>query len=310
MKWMQRWTGAAAAVALLSVPSGVAGQARQGLLSLPTGRLYYEVVGEGDPVVVVHGGPGLDHNYLRPGLDVLGSSRTLVYYDQRGTGRSDADLDSASINLHAFVQDIEELRQVLGYGRITVLGHSFGGLIAMGYALAHPDRVRALILMNTVEPGSRWASQTQERSAASRTPADSAALADLAASPGYQGRDPATMSEVYRVAFRGTMRDPALVGELDLSLAGSTAQNGPDVQRLLGGSMAGLDWWDRLPELTMPVLVVHGRFDPLPLSMAEALVDALPQGRLAVLETGHFPYVEDPGGLASAVAGFLAGVRR
>lgn len=314
MSRRQGWSRAAAslavAVTLLGMPPGAAGQARQGLLSLPTGRLYYEVVGEGDPIVVVHGGPGLDHNYLRPGLDVLGSSRTLVYYDQRGTGRSDADLDSASINLDAFIEDIDGLRQVLGYERITVLGHSFGGLIAMGYALAHPDRVRALILMDTAEPGSRWASQTQQASAASRTPADSAELAGLVASPGYEERDPATMSELYRVAFRGTMRDPALVSELKLSLARRTAQNGPDVQRLLGGSMSGLDWWARLPELTMPVLVVHGRFDPLPLPMAEALADALPQGHLAVLETGHFPYVEDPGGLAAAVAAFLAGVRR
>ena len=305
-----RCLGAALAVALVVIPAGGAAQARQGLLSLPTGRLYYEVVGEGDPIVVVHGGPGLDHNYLRPGLDVLGSSRALVYYDQRGTGRSDADLDSASINVDAFVEDIDELRQVLGYERITLLGHSFGGLIAMGYALAHPDRVRALILMDTAEPGSRWASRTQQRSAASRTPADSAELAELAASPGYQARDPATMSALYRVAFRGTMRDPALVSELNLAMARRTAQNGPDVQRLLGGSMASVDWWDRLGELTMPVLVVHGRFDPLPLGMAEALVEGLPHGHLAVLETGHFPYVEDPAGLASAVAGFLAGVRR
>lgn len=305
-----RWAGAACAVVLFSVPAGLAGQARQGLLSLPTGRLYYETVGEGDPIVVVHGGPGLDHNYLRPGLDVLGSSRTLVYYDQRGTGRSDADVDSASINLDTFVEDIDELRQALGYERITLLGHSFGGLIAMGYALAHPDRVRSLILMDTAEPGSRFTEQTQRRSAASRTPADSAELADLVASPGFKERDPATMSRLYLVAFRGTMRDPERVSELNLSLGRRTAQNGPDVQRLLGGSMSGLDWWDRMPDLTMPVLVVHGRFDPLSPSMAEALADAVPRGHLAVLETGHFPYVEDPGGLASAVASFLAGVRR
>jgi proline iminopeptidase len=300
---------AAWALGVLAGPGAVAAQGRQGLLSLPSGRIYYEVVGQGDPVVVVHGGPGLDHNYLRRGLDVLASSRSLIYYDQRGTGRSDTALDSASINLDAFVADIDELRQILGYDHITVLGHSFGGLIAMAYALQHPDRTRALILMNTVEPGTRWATETARRAAAARTPADSAALADLQALPGFEARDPATVSQAYRIAYRGTMRDPERVAELNMDLARRTAQNGPDVAALLGGSMEGLDWWDRLPELDVPTLVVHGRYDPTPLAMSTTLAEALPGSTLAVLETGHFPYVEDPGGLASVVASFLARVR-
>jgi pimeloyl-ACP methyl ester carboxylesterase len=106
------------------------------------------------------------------------------------------------------------------------------------------------------------------------------------------------------------MRDPDRVSDLNLSMARRTAQNGPDVARLLGASMADLDWWDRLPGLDVPTLVVQGRFDPQPLAVAKALAEALPQGRLAVLETGHFPYVEDPAGLTAAVAAFLAGVPR
>jgi len=285
-------------------------QARQGLVSLPDGRLFYEVIGEGDPIIVVHGGPGMDHNYLRPGLDVLASSRALVYYDQRGTGRSDATLDSASINLDAFVNDIDELRQALGYDRVVVLGHSFGGLIAVAYAMDHPENVRALVLMNTVEPGSQWATATARRAAQMRTLADSAELAELVALPGYKERDPAIMSRMYQAAFRGTLRDRDKISEINLAMSRRTAQNGSDVARLLGTSMSGLDWWDRLPALQVPTLVVHGRFEPAPTAMAAALADAFPQGRLAVLETGHFPYVEDPAGLVAAVAGFLAGVGR
>jgi len=304
------WVRTTLALALASGPTGLLGQGRQGLLSLATGRLFYEVVGEGEPIVVVHGGPGMDHQYLRPGMDVLASSRTLICYDQRGTGRSDTDLDVASVNMDAFVEDIDELRQVLGYERITVLGHSFGGLIALGYALAHPESTRALILMDTDEPGSRWTAERRRRLAEARTPADSADLAELVASPGFEARDPRTMSEMYRVAFRSTMRDRTRVDELNLTMSRQTARNGPEIQRLLGGSMAEVDWWDRLPGLEVPTLVLHGRFDPIPLDMARALAEALPQGRLEVLETGHFPYIEDPAGLATAVEAFLAGVPR
>lgn len=303
-----RTLGAGAVLLTLSVaPAVVGAQVRQGLLSLEEGRLFYEVVGSGDPIFVVHGGPGLDHDYLRPGLDVLAASHALVYYDQRGTGRSDVPLSEATINLDAFVQDIEELRQALGYDRITVLGHSFGALLALAYARAHPEEVRALILMDSAEPGNRWAEETARRQAAARTPADSATLARLIGSPGYQARDRATMSEIQRTAYRGTMHYPDRVNELRLDLSERTAKNGQEVARLLGTSVGTpLDWWGWLGELPMPTLVLHGRYEPAPVAMARALAEALPAGRFVALDSGHFPYIEDPQGLTRAVSGFLA----
>lgn len=306
---MRRWVVMAALCAGVWAP-GAQAQVRQGLVSLPDARLFYEVVGSGDPIVVVHGGPGLDHRYLRPGLDVLASGHALVYYDQRGTGRSGSALDSTAINLTTFIEDIESLREALGYEQITVLGHSFGGLLALGYALEHPDRTRALILMNSVEPGSRWRTEAQRRAAASRTPADSAELARLATSPAFAAGNPDTVSQVYRIAFRGTLRDSSRVADLDLKLSRSTARDGGTVARLLGTAAADVDWWDRLPDLQVPTLVVAGRYDPTPLPMARALAEAVPHATLSVLGTGHFPYVEDPSSLATAVATFLAGVGR
>ena len=291
-----------------AAPRGLDAQARQGLLSLRDGHVFYEVVGTGDPIVVVHGGPGLDHAYLRPGLDVLAASHALIYYDQRGTGRSDVPVAPETINLDAFVQDIDDLRRVLGYERITVLGHSFGGLIALAYARAHPEATRALILLDTAEPGSRFAEETARRQAAARTPEDSATIAALTASAGYAERDAETMSRIYRTAFRGTMHAPDRVAELHLDLAERTAKNGPDVARLLGTSMQGFDAWDWLGELQMPALVLHGRWEPAPVAMARELAATLPHGRFVELDSGHFPYIEDPQGLTSAVSAFLATV--
>lgn len=293
--------------------TAVAAQAvpvRQGLVPLGDGHLFYEVVGTGDPIIVVHGGPGLDHNYLRPGLDVLTSSHTLIYYDQLGTGRSISPLDSAHINLTAFVADIDTLRQALGYDQVTVLGHSFGGLIAMAYAMAHPDHMKALILMDTDEPGNRFQKEEARRIAAARTPEDSMELARLEASPGYAARDPATLSEVDRVTFRSMLLDPQRVDELNLNLLPQTAHNGQVVARLLRADMANIDWWPELPTLDVPTLVLQGRADPMPMAMARALVDSLPRAQLAVLNSGRFPEVEDPEGLVAAVSTFLAQLTR
>lgn len=288
----------------------VSGQARQGLLSLPDGRLFYEAVGTGEPIIVIHGGPGLDHNYLRPGLDVLSGRNRLIYYDQRGTGRSDADLDSAGINLDAFVDDIDQLRQALEYDRITILAHSFGGLIGMQYALRHPDRTQALILVNTVEPGARWQSQARVRQLAARTEADSVELAELMASEGFAERAAPVMSQIYRVSFRSTLRNPDRIAELNLELSGRTARNGQDVAMLLGTSMGAVDWWDDMPTMSVPTLIVHGRHDATPTAMVRALAEVIPGAQLTVLNTGHFAYVEDPTGLLEAVSTFLTGLNR
>jgi proline iminopeptidase len=285
-------------------------RARQGLLSLDDARIFYEVIGTGDPIVVVHGGPGLDHAYLRPGLDVLATRNTLVYYDQRGMGRSVAALDASGISLDAFVGDIEALRETLGYDRITVLAHSFGALIGIDYAARYPERVRALILMSPIEPGTRYAAERAARQEAARTPEDSTELATLTASEGFAARDPATVSQVYRVLYRQTFRDRTRISDLDLDLAESTADNGPEVARLLGESMGEVDWWDRLPEIDVPTLVLHGRYDALPVAVSEELAATLPRGRLVVLASGHFPYVEDPDGLLSAISSFLVDLSR
>jgi len=290
--------------------AGAQQRARQGLLSLEEARLFYEVLGTGDPIVVVHGGPGLDHSYLQPGLDVLANRNTLVYYDQRGTGRSVSALDASAINLDDFVDDIDALRQTLGYERMTLLAHSFGALVALEYAARHPESLRALVLMNPVEPGTRHQEEQEARVSAARTPEDSTELATLTRSEGFAARDPATVSQVYRVRFRQTFRDRTRVSELSLDLAESTADNGFEVTRLLVESMGPLDWWDRLPAIDVPTLVIHGRYDLIPLAASQELAATLPRARLVVLDSGHFPYVEDPDGLLSAVASFLVDLRR
>ncbi|MBT8489053.1 MAG: alpha/beta fold hydrolase [Gemmatimonadetes bacterium] len=298
------------ALALLALPAtGAAQGARQGLLSLDDARIFYEVVGSGEPIVVVHGGPGLDHAYLQPGLDALGRRNTLVYYDQRGTGRSAAQLDESAISFDLFVEDIDQLRQALGYEEISVLGHSFGTLLAIEYARRYPDRTRALILMNPVEPGTRFQQETADRQAERRDEEMAAEMENLRASEGFQARDPATLSRFYRLAFQPIMKDPERVGELDLDLAETTARQGQDVARLLGMSLGEVEWWDRLSSIEAPTLVLHGRHDAPPTDMARELAEAFPLGTFEVLDAGHFPYLEDRDGLLSAVSSFFATLR-
>ena len=307
--WARLWLALMACVSF-GVSQAQGQSVSQGLLTLDDARIFYEVLGGGDPIIIVHGGPGLDHAYLQPGLDILAQRNTLIYYDQRGTGRSSAELEPSVINMQAFVEDLEALRETLGYGQVDILGHSFGAVIALEYAVAHPESLRTLVLMNPTEPGRRFSEELAERQRAAQTVEDSTELATLTRAEGFAARDPATVSQVFRVRFRQALRDRERIGDLDLDLAEATAKNGAEVGRLLGESMGPLDFWDRLGEIQVPTLVLHGRFDPTPLAMSQALADGLPLGRLVILESGHFPYVEDPNGLFSAISAFFVDLGR
>jgi proline iminopeptidase len=124
---------------------------------VPHGKLYYEVRGtaSGRPLVVVNGGPGFDHSQLLvlpAAWDGLARSRRVIFYDQRGTGRSFALKTGAADTLEDQVWDLEALRAHLGLETMDLLGHSFGGYLAMAYTARHANRVARLILVDSAVP--------------------------------------------------------------------------------------------------------------------------------------------------------------
>ena len=117
-------------------------------MSVNGADLHYAVAGDGLPCLVMHGGLGMDHTYLRPWLDPLGDTLQLVYYDHRGNGLSGSP--GIETQTHAqFAGDADALVRGLGFDRVAVLGHSYGGFIALEMALRYPDRVSHLILVDT-----------------------------------------------------------------------------------------------------------------------------------------------------------------
>src|SRR5689334_23196065 len=122
---------------------------RTGYVPIENAALYYRELGQGRPILVLHGGPDFDHTYLLPDLDCLADSARLLYYDQRGRGKSAAGVQPADVSMQSEIADLESLRIYFGWESIAVLGHSWGGLLALEYAIRHPDRVSHLILLNT-----------------------------------------------------------------------------------------------------------------------------------------------------------------
>lgn len=299
----------AAVVAGCDAPAPEAGPpTRAGSLSVFEAELFYQTVGAGEPVVVVHGGPGLDHSYLRPWFGPLAETHQVVFYDQRGLGASRAVVNAASLSMERYLTDIDRIRErVAQREQITLLAHSWGAIPALLYAMERPERLRALILVAPVEPGSRFREQTDANQLARRDSADLAAIDSIRATAGFADRDAEAISRVFFHIFRGTFADAGVADSLlRVSLHERTARQGQLVASLLMAPLQGLDFWDSLGGIDVPVLIVHGAQDPIPIEMVQEMNEALPDSRLIRVDgSGHFPFVEQPAMFWAGVRGFL-----
>src|SRR5512140_3346345 len=111
--------------------------------------IYYKAMGHGDPLMIVHGGPGASHDYFLPYLLPLARTNRLIFIDERGSGRSEKLEDPSGYTVENMVEDVEEVRTALNLGKINLLGHSYGGVLAQAYALKYQQNLSHLVLCST-----------------------------------------------------------------------------------------------------------------------------------------------------------------
>jgi proline iminopeptidase len=287
---------------------------REGFLTVRDARLYYCEVGGGMPLIVLHGGPDFDHFYLRPEMDALSERFRLIYYDQRGRGRSAGGVEPIDVTIESEVEDLDCVRQWFGFDTVTLLGHSWGALLALEYVAAHPDRVRRLILMNPAPATNDDREQFRLR----REAFDRARLygmRKIAETPEYQAGDLEADARYYRLHFAGAVPDQALVdrivSRLRLHFSHADILKARAIEQLLYDQTwlkADYDVLARVAErANVPTLVIHGERDMIPVQCAEHMERVLPGARLKVLrDCGHFAYLEQPREVRAAIQEFLS----
>jgi proline iminopeptidase len=264
--------------------------------------LFERRVGSGDPVVVLHGGPGADHGYLLPGFDLLAEGRELIYYDQRGGGRSPVPRDTR-VGWREHVADLDALRELWGLERLVIVGYSWGGLLAQLYATEHPARVTRLAL---VSPGPSWraARDEFERRFAQRNLApELQAEREAVRASDLRVRDPeAFQRRMFELSVVPYFFDPGKARELTpFRVVGRT-------QEEVWKSLGNYDLRSRLPALrSTPSLILHGEDDPIPIEASRETANLLEAAFHSLDRCGHCPHVERPGDFKEIVSGFLSG---
>jgi len=261
--------------------------------------LYCTEQGNGPPLLVHHSGPGLDHTVIAPHLSPLARDVRLVCFDHRGTGRSATPRGEDAYHIDRFAEDIAALAEGLPLEPFALLGHSFGGIVALLFALAHPDLLTHLILVST--PASyHYIEDVESALPELLEPAALAELASLQDSPPsaqVMRRSLELLSPIY-------FRDPARVSRLDLE----SVRFGPETQAVWE-SLEGFDLRPRLSEIKVPTLVIAGAEDrAVTAERSKELAAGLPRAKLLVIKkSGHYPFIEAPDEFLSGVREFLPG---
>lgn len=285
-------------------------------------ELYHTAYGPEDAprLLMLHGGPGASHDYMLPQMLALADEYRLIFYDQRGGGRSTSD-DRSPITWKTHVTDLAALVRELSLEPLTLVGYSWGGLLALLYSIAAvggfrdegivltasapaPAPVRMVLICPAPATAAFRAQFSEELARRQRAPWIAEERAAIAAS-GVRERDPAAYAKrIFELGVAGYFVDPARAREL------TPFRVIARVQQSVWESLAGYDITDKLPLVEAPTLVLHGAHDAIPLGSSEVIASALPASELVVLdESAHVPYVEGQDAFFAAVRDFLQRTR-
>jgi len=261
--------------------------------------IFERRIGCGPATVVLHGGPGAHHDYLLPGFDALAGGRELIYYDQRGGGQSTVPRETP-VGWREQVDDLEELRTQWRLEQLTLAGYSWGGLLALLYAVEHPVRVSRLAL---ISPAPVWRAarlqfeqRFQERNLAPALQQERAVLRES----GLRERDPRVYAQrVFELSVAPYFFDSTRTRELTpFRVTGRTQQE-------VWSSLGDYDLRPALARLSLPAIVLQGKEDVIPVENAKTIAELLGADLHLLPRCGHVPYVEARDEFVELLNGFL-----
>lgn len=278
-------------------------------------KLWVVLVGHGDPLIIIPGGPGGSHLGYRS-FDSLAKDNELVFFDAFGRGKSDTAKDVKEYSLARDIEDVEGLRKALHFDKWNVLGHSYGGLVAQGYALKYPEHVSHLILANTFHSFIMWQANDDNSNHEIKTnyPEVWDSLM-IIREKGAISSDPEHQRLYSKVPYgflyaynpenfvrRGQKPYPnSFNSKLYYQMVGK------DGDFIVGSDIGSFDYRKDLKKLKMPVLIYGGRYDRVAVPvMMEKFKEYCPQAKFVMFEkSGHNPQVEEPGKLFPLIESFL-----
>lgn len=281
--------------------------------------IYYWTIGRGQPLLVVHGGPGASHDYFLPYLLPLARTNRLIFIDERGSGRSQRLEDPKGYTVEKMVEDVEGIRRALELRQMSLLGHSYGGVLAQAYAFKYQQNLTHLILASTF-------ASTKEMNKVfavmkEKMPAELRRRIEKMEKEGLFGHgkdyEKNRYTNDYMIAAWGEGYFPYLYQNhpdpnYDPIAEGNTAWDlyremwGSDGEFVIDGNLKSVEYVDRLPKIQVPTLIIAGDHDECDPSLSKEMHAKIHGSKLVILpKSGHMTFVDQPGMFIKSVNDFL-----
>ena len=292
---------------------------REGYVDANGVMIYYKIFGRGKPLVIVHGGPGASHDYFLPYLTPLARHYQLIFIDERGSGRSQTLEDVSAYTVENMVEDVEAVRQALGLGQVSLLGHSYGGVLAQAYALKYQKNLYALILASTFS--STKALNDVFAQIKEKMPPELRDRINRLESDGLYGHgrdyEKNRYTTEYMTAAWGDGYFPYLyrnrpdpnydpIDNGKMSWALYREMWGSQGEFIVDGNLKSVEYTDRLATIKVPTLLLAGDHDECDPSMSRVMQAKIAGSKLVILpESGHMTFVDQPDLWMKTVNDFL-----
>jgi proline iminopeptidase len=283
--------------------------------------IYYKTVGRGAPLLIVHGGPGESHDYFLPYLLPLARTSKLIFIDERGSGKSSKLDDATAYSVENMVEDVEAVRVALGLGKISLMGHSYGGALAQAYALKYQKNLTHLILAST------WSSTVEMNKVLlgikeKMTPELRERIDKLEAAGLFgKGRDfeKNRYTAEYMIAAWGEgyfpylyqnrpdpNYDPVAGGNISWDLY--REMWGSHGEYVIDGNLTSVEYTERLATLKIPTLIFAGDHDECDPSLSRAMQQKIAGSKMVVIpQAGHLTFIDQPALVVKTIDDFTHG---
>lgn len=281
--------------------------------------IYYTAFGKGEPLLIVHGGPGASHDYFLPYLLPLARKNRLIFIDERGSGRSQQIENTAGYTVENMVEDVEAVRRELQLGKISLLGHSYGGVLAQAYAFKYQDNLSHLILCSTFHSTKKM-NEVFRRMMEKMTPELRTRIEKMEKAGLFgHGKDfeKNRYTSEYMIASWGEGYFPYLYRNhpdpnYDPLANGNTAWDlyremwGSDGEFIIDGNLKSVEYTDRLSTIKVPTLITAGDNDECDPSLSHEMNEKIAGSKLVIFpKSGHMTFVDQPSLFISAIEEFL-----
>ena len=262
-------------------------------------------MGKGKTLVVVHGGPGLNHSYFMPHFEQLAKDFRIVFYDQRASGKSSTPSPD-SISLSFFANDIEAIRKHLGLEKIYLLAHSWGAIPAMEYAKNYRQQTGGIIFCNAVPLNKQFDREMRENQLKKMSGLDSTDRSIIMGSPNFKAGKASAYRKLLLLTFRNSFARESNYELLNLEIPANYKTASAALYTGLGKELGSYDYYEDLKLLPFPVLVLHGSEDAIPLKADQMIQERASRATLHEFrKSGHFIFIEENKKFSNEVGRFL-----